>query len=263
MAPNAVESAGLAGVTAAFRSVVHASLPERRDLLRRSRGVLLANAAPIAPSRTKAAVQTTAAATAQNVTLGVDSDECATFYRNGIAFDQPCGYGPGRGIDIVVVNQITGEIEVLWSFDTWIALNETAPNLEQYIAQILPERLVLIANADANDLHELYTTSPDWQQSARRLVEILITLHAQTSRPEALTLGATRSPGTRSAAEQIEVAEEMELPPANPAGDRRILIHVRRLIFSIAYERSAPEQLTHSPTHICIYGSHFCLDGGP
>ena len=31
IAPNAVESAGLAGVTAAFRSVVHASLPERRE----------------------------------------------------------------------------------------------------------------------------------------------------------------------------------------------------------------------------------------
>jgi hypothetical protein len=42
-------------------------------------------------------------------------------------------------------------------------------------------------------------TSPDWQQSARRLVDILITgSHVQPNRPEALGLGATRNPGTRS-----------------------------------------------------------------
>ena len=62
------------------------------------------------------------------------------------------------------MNQITGEIEVLWSFDTWIALNETAPYLEQYISQILPERLVLIANVDANDLHELPSAVTAMQQ---------------------------------------------------------------------------------------------------
>jgi transcriptional regulator SbtR-like protein len=48
-------------------------------------------------------------------------------------------------------------------------------------------------------------TSPDWQQSARRLVDILIIGSLPTKEAEALGLGVTGNRGVRSAAEQIEV----------------------------------------------------------
>lgn len=175
IAPDAARVAGTSGLTAALSAIVHASQSQRRILWRQNRGVLFgAHGTGLPSGRTPPVIQPTSlalkdssravAAAVQAVTFGVDSHECATLSRNGVTFDQVCGFGPGRGINIAVINQITGEIEEIYDFDTWIDATRAAQYAEQFIAQILPERLVLIAVADANYLDDIPAAVAAFQQ---------------------------------------------------------------------------------------------------
>jgi uncharacterized protein (TIGR03437 family) len=171
--PESAQIVGPNGLSSAFSALVHANQSQRRTMWRESHGVLFAASAaglrktgsqPGVPLRLRSYFGSALAAEGQGVTFDVDSDLCATFSRSGIPFDRACGYGPGRGINIAVINQITGEIEQIYDFDTWIDTDRAAQYAEQFIAQILPERLVLIAVADANFLDQIPVAVKAFQQ---------------------------------------------------------------------------------------------------
>ena len=173
--PNSAVMAGPSGLSVAINALVQANPSQRRTIWRKGHGVLYAsnpghvrntwsvpNARP-SPGP-KGSLGAPAPTPTQSAILGVDSDECATFSRNGLTFDQPCGYGPGRGINIVVINQITGEIEEIYDFDTWIDPVGATQYADQFIAQIPPERLVLIAIADATYVNQVPALAAAFQQ---------------------------------------------------------------------------------------------------
>jgi hypothetical protein len=93
-----------------------------------------------------------------SIVLRSVSDGRANFYRNGVLFHQASGFGPGRGINVAVVHEGTGEIEEIYAFDTWLYAKEHSDLAAAFVKMIVSGRLVLTAVADANYL-SLYPDS--------------------------------------------------------------------------------------------------------
>jgi hypothetical protein len=170
---DVARTVGTDAVVAALSGMARSNRSLRRAEWRRNHGVLFGAAtengyrrvnAPRDKPQSRGPTRKAVAADSQSFNFSVDSDECATFSRNSITFDQPCGYGPGRGINIAVINQITGEIEEIYDFDTWLDVALAAQYAVPFIDQILPERLVLIGVADANDLDQIPAAVAAFQQ---------------------------------------------------------------------------------------------------
>lgn len=86
--------------------------------------------------------------------VSLRAESVAKFYRNGVLFyHQTGGGGGGRGINLAVLHDVTGEIEDLRHYDTWInGPAKPMPYLSQYVSGIPPGRIVMTATADWNSL---------------------------------------------------------------------------------------------------------------
>ena len=129
----------------------------RRREWRRSQGLLWLVRAKISAGRGSLRCCSSAALapealskSASSLSLKAESNGQAEFSRNGILFDDVAGGASGRGINIVQVNQISGEIECIYDFDTWLSTDLANQLVTQFVPGILPERIVMFAVADAN-----------------------------------------------------------------------------------------------------------------
>jgi len=70
------------------------------------------------------------------------------FYKNGQLFYSEGGYGTGRGINIAVMHQNTGEIEGVHNFDTWYSSRLANPAMVEFLDDIPRGRIILAGVAD-------------------------------------------------------------------------------------------------------------------
>jgi hypothetical protein len=171
ISPDTTRMMDVNALTMLFRKLLEQPPAARRMERQRGSGVLPAPEAQADGQRTSLSDQAdthpqwaNAQATAQPLLLKAESDLKAKLFRNGVILHDVAGFGPGRGINIALVNQITGEIECIYDFDTWITPSLASQFAKQFVNQILPERIVLLAVADANFLNLVPDAVATFQQ---------------------------------------------------------------------------------------------------